>query len=196
VRISAKTLQLTLIFIALLLIITTYFYIPKVKQNKLEEETAQKKEAVDEMPGVENIFENVSYEGIYQIDNTFIITADRAKILAEDPNIVYMNNMHVTIILQSGQKIIITSDSGRYNKLNYDIFFEDNVNATDNEIRLFSDNLDLLADESAKVYNNVLIIDKEKSYLKADIVKYDFETKYYKISMFTNSEKVKVKLIE
>ena len=195
-RISAKTLQLTLIFIALLLIITTYFYIPKVKQNKLEEETAQKKEAVDEMPGVENIFENVSYEGIYQIDNTFIITADRAKILAEDPNIVYMNNMHVTIILQSGQKIIITSDSGRYNKLNYNIFFEDNVKATDNEIRLFSDNLDLLTDGSAKVYNNVLIIDKEKSYLKADIVKYDFETKYYKISMFTNSEKVKVKLIE
>ena len=195
-RISAKTLQLTLIFIALLLIITTYFYIPKVKQNKLEEETAQKKEAVDEMPGVENIFENVSYEGIYQIDNTFIITADRAKILVEDPNIVYMNNMHVTITLQSGQKIIITSDSGRYNKLNYDIFFEDNVNATDNEIRLFSDNLDLLTDESAKVYNNVLIIDKEKSYLKADIVKYDFKTKYYKISMFTNSEKVKVKLIE
>ena len=195
-RISAKTLQLTLIFIALLLIITTYFYIPKVKQNKLEEETAQKKEAVDEMPGVENIFENVSYEGIYQIDNTFIITADRAKILVEDPNIVYMNNMHVTITLQSGQKIIITSDSGRYNKLNYDIFFEDNVKATDNEIRLFSDNLDLLADESAKVYNNVLIIDKEKSYLKADIVKYDFKTKYYKISMFTNSEKVKVKLIE
>ena len=195
-RISAKTLQLTLIFIALLLIITTYFYIPKVKQNKLKEETAQKKEAVDEMPGVENIFENVSYEGIYQIDNTFIITADRAKILVEDPNIVYMNNMHVTITLQSGQKIIITSDSGRYNKLNYDIFFEDNVKATDNEIRLFSDNLDLLADESAKVYNNVLIIDKEKSYLKADIVKYDFKTKYYKISMFTNSEKVKVKLIE
>ena len=195
-RISAKTLQLTLIFIALLLIITTYFYIPKVKQNKLEEETAQKKEAVDEMPGVENIFENVSYEGIYQIDNTFIITADRAKILAEDPNIVYMNNMHVTITLQSGQKIIITSDSGRYNKLNYNIFFEDNVKATDNEIRLFSDNLDLLTDGSAKVYNNVLIIDKEKSYLKADIVKYDFETKYYKISMFTNSEKVKVKLIE
>ena len=195
-RISAKTLQLTLIFIALLLIITTYFYIPKVKQNKLEEETAQKKKAVDEMPGVENIFENVSYEGIYQIDNTFIITADRAKILVEDPNIVYMNNMHVTITLQSGQKIIITSDSGRYNKLNYDIFFEDNVKATDNEISLFSDNLDLLADESAKVYNNVLIIDKEKSYLKADIVKYDFKTKYYKISMFTNSEKVKVKLIE
>ena len=195
-RISAKTLQLTLIFIALLLIITTYFYIPKVKQNKLEEETAQKKEAVNEMPGVENIFENVSYEGIYQIDNTFIITADRAKILAEDPNIVYLNNMHVTITLQSGQKIIITSDSGRYNKLNYNIFFEDNVNATDNEIRLFSDNLDLLTDESAKVYNNVLIIDKEKSYLKADIVKYDFKTKYYKISMFSNSEKVKVKLIE
>ena len=195
-RISAKTLQLTLIFIALLLIITTYFYIPKVKQNKLEKETAQKKEAVDEMPGVENIFENVSYEGIYQIDNTFMITADRAKILVEDPNMVYMNNMHVTITLQSGQKIIITSDSGRYNKLNYDIFFEDNVKATDNEIRLFSDNLDLLADESAKVYNNVLIIDKEKSYLKADIVKYDFKTKYYKISMFTDSEKVKVKLIE
>ena len=42
-KISTKTIQLLLISFALLLIIITYFYIPKIEEKKLEEKTLQKK---------------------------------------------------------------------------------------------------------------------------------------------------------
>ena len=42
--------------------------------------------------------------------------------------------------------------------------------------------LDLLADENATIYNNVVLEDKNSGYLKADLIKYDFESKKYKIS--------------
>ena len=106
-----------------------------------------------------------------------------------------MNNMHVTLTLTSGETVIITSESGRYDKLNYNIFFENNCEATDGTTILKSDNLDLVADEFAKVYNNVVLEDDADSYIKADLIKYDFESKQYEISMFKNKKKIEVKLV-
>ena len=196
-KISTKTIQLLLISFALLLIIITYFYIPKIEEKKLEEKTLQKNEKIDDVSsGTEILFTNVTYEGIYQLENPIVIKAEEAKILTTEPSIVYMNSMHVTITLKSGELIIITSDAGRYDKFNYDIFFEGNVKAANNDTKLYSDNLDLLADENATIYNNVVLEDKNSGYLKADLIKYDFESKKYKISMFDNRKKIKAKLIE
>ena len=44
------------------------------------------------------------------------------------------------------------------------------------------------------IYNNVVLSSKNGT-LNADKVDYDFNTKYYKISMF-NDDKIKVKLIK
>ena len=58
-----------------------------------------------------------------------------------------------------------------------------------------ADNLDLLATEDlAAIYNNVILTNDNGS-LQADKIDYDFETKYYQISMF-DDEKVEVKLIK
>ena len=109
--------------------------------------------------------------------------------------VVNMMEMYVTLHTNDGRIIIITSDKGSYNKKNYDCFFENNVKATDGETEIFAENLDLVSsNESAAVYNDVVLINDRGS-LQADKVDYNFETKYYKISMFNNS-KVKVKLIK
>jgi len=79
--------------------------------------------------------------------------------------------------------------------VSYDCFFENNVKAIDGETTVLSENIDLLSTEkSATVYNNVFLTN-DKSSLRADKVYYDFETKYYHVSMF-NDEKVKIKLIK
>ena len=57
-------------------------------------------------------------------------------------------------------------------------------------------NLDLLANESASIYNDVIILDKDESNLYADSVYYDFEKQVYTVNMFSNNEHVKVKLIK
>ena len=106
-----------------------------------------------------------------------------------------MNNMHVILYLNDGRVVNITSDEGRYNKVSYDCFFEKNVEATDGETKIFAENMDLLATESTiKVYNSVSMKSSTGT-LYADKIDYDFETKYFKVSMF-DDESVKMKVIK
>ena len=73
--------------------------------------------------------------------------------------------------------------------------FEENVKVTDKETIIFSENLDLLASESfAKAYNEVKL-NHPSGLLQADQVDYDFETKYFKVSMF-GEELVKMKVTQ
>ena len=75
---------------------------------------------------------------------------------------------------------------GMYNKETYDCFFEDDVKATDGETNISSENMDLLATENfMKVYNNVFLNYPEGT-LKADKIDYNFETKFFSVSMFDN----------
>jgi lipopolysaccharide export system protein LptA len=70
-----------------------------------------------------------------------------------------------------------------------------NVVGRDGETIITSENLDLLASEDiAIIYNNVRL-NSNKNSLQADKVEYDFETKFYRISMFDDT-RVKIKLIE
>ena len=120
---------------------------------------------------------------------------NNAYILEEEPDIVYMTDMKVTLYMNDGKVIVITSDNGSYNKVNYNCFFVGNVVATDDSTVITSENIDLLSEEDfASVYNNVVIKD-EKGSLMADKIDYNFETKFYHVSMF-NDERVKVKILE
>ena len=193
---NRRLVQIILIFSGLFLIIATYFYYPKISKDKLKGSVIQDKqtETVDKKDSG-NTFENVEYKGLYDLDKPFIILSEKAYVLSEKPNIIYMTNMKVTISMSDGRTIIITGDQGTYNKETYDCFFEDNVKATDGETIIQSENLDLFASKDvASIYNNVNLMNQNGS-LKADKVDYNFQAKYYKISMF-NDEKVKIKLIE
>ena len=106
-----------------------------------------------------------------------------------------MNGMHVILYLNDGRIVNITSTKGKYNKATYDCFFENNVKAIDGEIEIFSDNLDLLATEnSVKIYNNVNLNDITGS-LKADKIFYDFEKKYFRVSMM-DDRTIKMKVFK
>tara|TARA_B100000686_G_C16758604_1_gene957216 strand:+ start:974 stop:1558 length:585 start_codon:yes stop_codon:yes gene_type:complete len=190
-----KKIQIALIIFGSLLIFSTYFFYPKISEKKFLKNEINIKEPLKITTEQSNVFENVSYEGFYNVINPFTINSDNAYILEEEPEIVYMKEMHVKIYMNNGTIINIRSDKGRYNKVTYDCFFEDNVVASDEETTVYADNLDLLASEDlVSVYNNVLLTN-EKSTLKADKVDYDFERKYYQISMYTD-KKVKIKIIE
>ena len=195
---NKRIVQLSLISIGLFLILATYFFYPKMIKNKfLEEETVKHGVTKTDITGSKerNTFENVEYKGLYDINKPFIVKAEKAYILITEPNVIYMTNMYVTLVMDDGRVIIITSDKGKYNKVTYDCFFENNVKAIDGETTVLAENLDLLATEdSATVYNNVFLTN-DKGFLQADKVYYDFETQYFHVSMF-NDEKVKIKLIK
>ena len=97
--------------------------------------------------------------------------------------------------MNDGRIVNITSDKGKYNKTTYDCFFVNNVRAIDGETEILSENLDLVATEnSVEIYNNV-ILNYATGSLRADKIDYNFETKYFKVSMF-DDKAVKIKVIE
>ena len=103
--------------------------------------------------------------------------------------------MHVILYLSDERIVNITSDQGKYNKLTYDCYFQKNVIANDGETQITAENLDLLANEdSVKIYNKVNL-NYPKGSLWADNIVYDFETKYFKVSMF-DDKAVKMKVIK
>ena len=191
-----KKAQIILTSIGLILILITYFYYPYMKKVKFTDNQVVQKDGSN-TPDIDQgtSFENVKYEGLYQINNTFSVMSEKAHILNKEPDVVYMTNMHVILYLDNGRIVNILSNKGRYNKVTHDCFFEDDVRATDEETKIFSDNLDLLATEdSVKIYNNVIVNYPEAS-LRADKIDYDFATKYFKVSMF-GDKAVKIKVLK
>ena len=190
---NRTVIQLALISIGILLILSTYFFYPKISGKKIIEES-KKKEVIQTDDDTSNAFENVKYNGIYDVNKPFIVEAKKAKILKNDPDIVLMTTMKVVLEMDDGTYWIITSDAGSYNKITYDCFFVDNVKATDTKTSIYSDNVDLVASKDyASAYNNVYLVN-DGSNLKADKVDYDFTKKLYKVSMYQD-DKVKVKFV-
>ena len=140
-------------------------------------------------------FENVEYKGLYNLNNPFTVKSEKARVLNEEPDVLYMTKMQIIMHLSDGRIVNIISNKGKYNKATYDCFFEEDVRATDGEVKIFAQNLDLLATKnSVEIYNDVSLNYPTAS-LQADRIDYDFETKYFKVSMFDDKD-IKMKVIK
>ena len=195
-RKQQKRIQIILVSIGLLLTAITYFYYPYLQKVNLIKNLPSQKDSKNVIDGDQQStsFENVEYKGLYDLDKEFTVKSETAHILNTEPDIVYMQRMHVVLYLNDGRIVNITSDEGRYNKITYDCFFEKNVIANDGETQILAKNLDLLAtDNVVKIYNDVDLYYPTGS-LQADMIDYDFETKYFKVSMFDDKD-IKMKLI-
>ena len=184
-----RGIQFGLVLIGFFLIIATYFYFPSIKKDEILKDQSVNREP-QKNEGIEQstYFENLEYKGLYDLDKPFRVKSKEAYILSKEPDIVYMKNMHVILYLSENRIVEITSLKGRYNKENYNCFFDQDVLATDGETVITADNLDLLSTKNImKIYNNVNL-DNATSSLQADKIDYNFETKYFKVSMFGDKE--------
>ena len=187
--------QLVLISIGLLLILLTYLYYPYMNKNKLQDDQFVQKDSEKTLDDSQSTFENVEYEGITSTMQRFSVKSESAYILDKNPNLVIMKKMRVELYLKDGRIVTIISDRGKYHKESHDCWFEENVVADDGETKIFANNLDLLATENfVKIYQQVKLIHPTGT-LQADRVDYDFETKYFKVSMF-DEKTVKMKVFQ
>ena len=190
-----QKVQLVLISMGLLLILLTYLYYPYMNKNKLQDDQFVQKDSEKTLNDAQSTFENVEYEGITSTMQKFSVKSESAYILDKNPDLVFMKKMRVELYLKDDRIVTIISDRGKYHKESHDCWFEENVVADDGEIKIFADNLDLLATENfVKIYQQVKLIHPTGT-LQADQVDYDFETKYFKVSMF-DEKTVKMKVFQ
>ena len=191
-----KKIQIILILIGLFLIITTYFYYPYINKVKFIENQSVQKDSDNVSDNDQTtFFENIEYQGLYDLNKPFTVKSEKAYVLNEEPDVLYMTKMHIIMYLSDGRIVNIISNKGKYNKATYDCFFEEDVRATDGEVKIFAQNLDLLATKnSVEIYNDVSL-NYPSTFLQADKIDYYFETKYFKVSMF-DDKAVKMKVIK
>ena len=142
-----EKIQAFLFIVGVFLILITYFYYPYKNKSLVEKNIQEDMPSVsDNLTDKSTSFENIEYQGLYDLDKNFIVKSEKAHINENEPDIVHMINMHVILYLSDWRVVNILSDKGTYNKASYDCFFEQNVKASDGETEIFSENLELLGD--------------------------------------------------
>ena len=185
-----KIIQFSLVTVGIILFFFTYYSREKdeivdiVKStetgdlSKLTEETS-------------NIIENVNYVGTSG-DAIFELNAASAKIKYGEPNISHLQDVFV-VIKMNERTFHIRSDKALYDKTTNDCEFWGNVEVTEQDNIITSDNLDLFMSKNLiTVYNNVKY-NGIKGFLTADKVDMDILKNEADIFMFKKNDKVRVK---
>ena len=142
---------------------------------------------------ISNIIENVEYVGSNNKGTFFELNAAIAEIKYDNPNISYLQDVFVVIKLSNLRTIRIRSDKAVFNKISNDCEFFGNVEITEQDNIVTSDNLDLYMSRNLiTVYNHVQY-NGIKGFLIADKMDIDMLKNEANIFMFNKKNKVQVK---
>ena len=187
-----KIIQFSLAIIGITLIFFTYYSSDKDKIVDIDKNIVIG-DVVRLTEETSNIIENVKYVGTNNKGIFFELNAAVAVIKHDDPNISQLQDVFVVIKLSDLRTIHIRSDKAVFNKISNDCEFFGNVEITEQDNIITSDNLDLYMSKNLiTAYNNVKY-NGIKGFLIADKVDIDILKNEANIFMFEKNDKVRVK---
>jgi hypothetical protein len=178
----------------LVLIIIFLFYTKYYKKEIIEKPVTLKVE--EEVFANSNQIKDIKYSSKDLKGNEYILLAKEGEIDLNNSDIIFLKDVTANIkMIKNNEIITIISNYGKYNTVNYDTIFSDNVriNYLDNQI--IGDYLDF------SMMKNMLIISKNVVYrnleniLKADVIELNTITKDTKIFMYNSNEKVNIESV-
>ena len=187
-----KIIQFSLVIVGIILFFFTYYSSDKDKivdidKNILVGGVSQLTKEIS------NIIENVEYVGSNNKGTFFELNAAIAEIKYDKPNISHLQDVFVVIKLSNLRTIRIRSDKAVFNKISNDCEFFGNVEITEQDNIITSDNLDLYMSKNLiTVYNHVQY-NGVKGFLIADKMDIDMLKNETNIFMFNKKNKVQVK---
>tara|TARA_B100000795_G_C22658716_1_gene383230 strand:+ start:294 stop:875 length:582 start_codon:yes stop_codon:yes gene_type:complete len=173
--------------IILIIFFKIYFFQAKtasIEINQSENQNFNKK--------ISNLMNDIKYEYNDKEGNSYIISSKLGKLNNDQPNIVLMEKVIAVINLKNSESIVINSDKAKYNSLNYDTNFSENILVTFVDHTIKSDNFDLFFEDNMAIISNNIIYNNLGTLMSADKIKIDLLTKNSTIFMNDNLKKVKI----
>ena len=177
---------LTIFLVGSFFIYSNYFQKEKATLNK-------NLEVEEEKSSNSNIIKDIKYSSKDLKGNEYIILADEGEIDLDNSDIIFLKEVKAFInLIENNETITVVSDFGKYNSINYDTIFSQNVKIKYQDNTIIGDYLDF------SMMKNLLIISKNVVYtnpnniLKADVVELDTITKDTKIFMYNSTDKVNI----
>ena len=189
---NIKILIQLLLFIILVSTTVTYYYYYKGNKTNANVNKINNNNEISIDKNSSNLITNISYASTDNLGNKFKIKSKTGKISIDNLNIVYMTNVEAIINLINSDPIIIKSNYAKYNKINYETNFEEDVLLTYQTHRITSQNIDLSFENNLATIYNKIEYDNNNVKLSADILEIDLITKNSKIFMDNEYKKIKI----
>ena len=189
-----KIIQFALLIVGIILFFFTYYSSDSDKDKIVDIDKNILVGGVNQLTKeISNIIENVVYVVSNNKGTFFELNAALAEIKYDKPNISHLQDVFVVIKLSNLRTIRIRSDKAVFNKISNDCEFFGNVEITEQDNIITSDNLDLYMSKNLiTAYNNVKY-NSIKGFLIADKVDMDILKNEANIFMFEKNDKVRVK---
>ena len=186
---SLKSLiQLTIILLIALISATVYLnYFTKDTKDLTIKIKASQAENIEDKGA--NYLENINYVSEIS-ENKYEITANRAKIKVDEPDIMFLENVAAFITLKNSNTIKVTSDFGKYNSKNYDTIFSKNVIATYPDHKITGELLDFSFLNNIGTFSTNIVYVGNKTKMFADKMEVNLVNNDTKIFMLDQSKKV------
>ena len=188
-KIVIQLLLSTLIIFLISLFYLNFFY----KKNKSSELINKKNKTFNFENVQNNLVKDISYKKIYSsTGDKFLIEADFGKFIDDNNEIIEITNVNASITRDDGTVVYITSDNAKYDTINNNTNFMNNVKLTYLEHIINSNYMDLIFSKNLiQAYGDLKYQNLEYK-LFADKMELDLISKNTKIFMLDNS-KVKIK---
>ncbi len=189
---NIKILIQLLLFIILLSTAVTYYYFYKDNKTNANVNKINNNNGISIDKNSSNLIKNISYASTDNLGNKFIIKSETGEISIDNPSIVYMTNVEAIINLINSDPIIIKANHAKYNKINYETNFKEDILLTYQTHRITSQNLDLSFENNLATIYNKIVYDNNNVKISADILEIDLITKNSKIFMNNEYKKIKI----
>ena len=189
---NIKILIQLLLFIILVSTATTYYYFYKNNKTNANINKINNNNEISIKKNSSNLIKNIYYVSTDNLGNKFIIKSNTGEINIDNPSIVYMANVEAIINLINSDPIIIKSNYAKYNKINYETNFKEDILLTYQTHRITSQNLDLSFENNLATIYNKIVYDNNNVKISADILEIDLITKNSKIFMDNEYKKIKI----
>lgn len=148
--------KIILIQVLIFLLAVSLIYFTYYNKDNIKVEETNKPIIKQDDKELNNVFEDVEYNGIDLNGNRYVIQSEYADFNLEKPELINMKIMKTIFYFKDGTILIITGDYGKYNNKSNDIEFRSNVIAKYKDNIIFGDSLDFFNTKNyLTIYGNV-----------------------------------------
>lgn len=181
------------VFIFIIILAVSFFFIYSNYFQKEKNNQNINLEAEEEISTNSNIIKDIKYSSKDLKGNEYIILADEGEIDLDNSDIIFLKNVKAFInLIEKNETITVVSDFGKYNTINYDTIFSQNVKIQYQDNTITGDYLDFSMKKNLLIISKNVVYTNPTNILKADVVELDTITKDTKIFMHNSKDKVNI----
>jgi len=190
-----KKIFLKIVLILSLIILTWFVYSEYFKENKnkLSKPVNPTSKIEEDAVYNSNIIKDINYTSRDLKGNEYILIAKEGEIDLDNSDIIFLTDVTAYIkLVKNSELIVITSNYGKYNTINYDTIFSKNVKIDYVDNIITGDYLDFSMMKNLLIVSRNVVYKNLENTMKADVIELDTTTKDTKIFMYNSDEQVNV----